>query len=104
MRLDSTFTLRNSIEDFRHPMADIVTHNILYKQTCQQNTDYRIKQVQVIHPAHIKISGKQMLNQVYQLFQDNRRRCRTYPDQETDYQNKMLFFYMLVPPQQEPVK
>ena len=48
-------------------MADIVTHNILYKQTCQQNTDYRIKQVQVIHPAHIKISGKQMLNQVYQL-------------------------------------
>ena len=45
-----------------------------------------------------------MLYQVYQLFQDNRGRCRAYPDQETDHQNKMLFFYMLVPPQQEPVK
>ena len=98
MRLDAALALRNGIQDLCHPMTDIVAYNVFHEQTRQQNTDHRIKQIQVVHPAYIEIAGKKMLYQMDQLFQDDRRRSRTDTDQKTDHQNKMLFFYMLVPP------
>ncbi len=98
MRLDAALPLGNGIEYLRHPVADIIPYDIFYKQTGKQDTDHRIKQIQVIRPILIKIAGQKMLYKMNDRLQDNSCCCRTNTDQKTDDQYEMLLFYMLVPP------
>ena len=104
MRLDAALPLGNGIEYLRHPVADIIPYDIFHKQTGKQDTDHRIKQIQVIRPILIEIAGQKMLYKMNDRLQDNSCRRRTNTDQKTDDQYEMFLFYMLVPPQQEPIE
>ena len=86
MRLDAALPLGNGIEYLRHPVADIIPYDIFYKQTGKQDTDHRIKQIQVIRPILIKIAGQKMLYKMNDRLQDNSCCCRTNTDQKTDDQ------------------
>ena len=56
MRLDAALPLGNGIEYLRHPVADIIPYDIFYKQTGKQDTDHRIKQIEVIYAISIEIA------------------------------------------------
>ena len=56
MRLDTALSLRDGIQDLRHPMADIVTHDIFHEQAGQQDTDHRIKQIEIVHAVSTEIT------------------------------------------------
>ena len=43
--LDTALPARNGIQNLRHPMADVVPHDVADKQPCNENTDDRIHQV-----------------------------------------------------------
>lgn len=98
MRLDAALPLGNGIEYLRHTVSDIIPYDLFYKQTVKQETDHRIKQIQVIRPILIKIAGQKMLYKMDDRLQDNSCCRRTDTDQETDDQYEMLLLYMLVPP------
>jgi len=98
MGFDTALTLGNGIQDFRHPVADVVPHDILDEQTGKQDTNHRIEQVEVVSPVLVKVSGQHMLDMMNDPFQDNSSSCRANPDQKTDDQDKIFLFYMLVPP------
>ncbi len=98
MRLDTALSLRDGIQDLRHPMADIVTHDIFHEQAGQQDTDHRIKQIEIVHAISTEITRQYMLYEMDQLFQyDSGRSCANSHD-KADNKDKMLLLDALFPP------
>ena len=69
MSFDASLSAGNGIQNLCDSMTDIVFNNVAYKPACQENSDYRIYQIQIVSLGHVEIIGQEILYLMDKEFQ-----------------------------------
>lgn len=101
MRLNHTVPPGNGIQHLGHPVADVLPHKITHKKRSKTYPDKRIDKKQQTPAVYLKAFGKKHMGGVHHVFQQDSRQPRHDSHQQAQYQDKILFLYILHPPNQE---
>ena len=92
------------IKDLGHTMADIVTHDLAYKESCYEYTYHRIYQIEPVESMWVETTCKQVLDKMYEMMQQKGCKGRKDTDGKAQYQYELVMRDMLFAPLYEAVK
>jgi len=98
MWFDTAFTLRDSEKNFRNAMADVVSQDVLYEQSGEQDTRYRIDEEEIVS-AFFEVGSQEVLDEMDGVFEHNSGNSGGESDEETDNQDERTFGDMLFSPE-----
>ena len=101
MRLDTSLSSGDGIENLRYTMANIILNDTAYKKSCQENSHNRIDQIEVVCLRSIEILRQEVLYPVDEHLQNQGRKGCEDTDHETQDQNETLLFDMVFAPHDE---
>ena len=83
MPLDTALLPRYGIQDFGHTVADVIAHHFANEQSGQEDTHYRINQIQPVYTCGIEVLCQELLDVLHEKFQQKSGQGRKDSYQET---------------------
>ena len=94
---------RYGIEHLGDTMADFIAYNLAYKKPRNENTNYRIYEIEPIEGVFVKATCKQVLYEMYEMMQQICSKSRDYTNQKTEHKHELPMRNMLLSPLSEAV-
>ena len=98
MPFDAAFLAGDGIENLGDAVADIIAHHVAHEESCYQDTDDGVQQVEPVGARDGEVVGQQVAYLVDDPFQQQARQRREYADDESQEEHELLVPHMALPP------